>query len=165
MEFLKGQYVIYSGVEICCVGDIVKKNFDGEGDKDYIILNPLELSTTFYVPMAKADELIRPLLSKEKLLELIDKMIRQTESKKSSSEIRNLNFHDALKDGDYESIIEIMNEIYCEKIHREKSGKQLFRTDRRNFELAKKLIDNEISVAFGIKPAEVEEFIESRVKN
>lgn len=161
MEYANGQHVIYSGVEICTIGDTVKKNFDGEGDKDYIVLSPLELNTTFYVPAEKADELIRPLLSKEKLMELIEKMSALGGISRSSSERRNINFRDALRDGDYEAIISIMNEIYNEKLNREKSGKQLYRTDRRNFDVAKKLIDNEIAIAFGINLNEVEDFIKN----
>lgn len=163
LKFIKGQHVIYNGAEICSIGDIVKKDFDGTGDKDYIILNPLELNTTFYVPYKKADEMIHPLLSKESLLELIDKMGTNTDVCRSSTESRNINIRDALKEGNHEVIIEIMNEIYCEKINREKSGKQLYKTDKRNFELAKRLIDSEIAVSFGIEINEVEEFINRKI--
>ncbi len=165
MKYTKGQHVIYSGVEICTIGDTVKKDFDGEGYKEYIMLYPLDLNTTFYTPVEKSDELIRPLLSKEKLMELIKKMASFGDICKSSTENRNINFRNALKSGNYDAIISIMNDIYSEKLNREKSGKQLYRTDRRNFDLAKKLIDSEIAVAFEIEINQVEDFIKNMVNN
>lgn len=155
MNYTKGQHVIYSGTEICSIGDYVKKDFDGNGEKDYIILIPLELNTTFYVPLEKADEMLRPLLSKETLTELI-KMMKKGETAENGN---NTDFNNAVKNGDFKSLIGIMQEIYSKKIKREKYGKLLIKTDRRNFELAKKIIDREISIVFGIEQDKVEEFI------
>lgn len=155
LNFKKGQNVIYGGTEICSIGDMVEKDFDGNGSREYIVLTPLELNTTFYVPSEKADEMLRPLLSKETLIELIKMMKCGTVAPYD----RSINFNDAVKKGDYKALISIMQEIYCKKISREKSGKQLIKADRRNFELAKKLIDKEISIAFGIEQDKVEDFI------
>ena len=155
LNFIKGQNVIYGGTEICCIGDMVEKDFDGNGSREYIVLSPLELNTTFYVPSEKAYEMLRPMLSKETLIELIKMMKCGTAAPYDKS----INFNDAVKKGDYKALISIMQEIYCKKISREKSGKQLIKADRRNFELAKKLIDKEISIAFGIEQDKVEDFI------
>lgn len=165
MKYAKGQHVIYSGAEICTIGDIVEKDFDGEGYKEYIMLYPLDLNTTFYTPVEKSDELIRPLLSKEKINELIEKMSSSGERCRSGIENRSINFRDALKNGDYDAIISMMNDIYSEKLNREKNGKQLYKTDRRNFDFAKKLIDNEIAIALGIDINQVEDFIKNKARN
>lgn len=164
MNYTKGQYVIYSGTEICSIGEIVKRNFDGEGEKDYITINPLELNTTFYVPWDKADYALKPLMPKEKLLELIERMKTETAQSRGNTDSRNINFRDALKEGKHEVILSVMSEIYMEKLNRAESGKQLYKMDKRNFELAKKLIDSEISILFGIESSEVEAFIRSKVK-
>lgn len=61
------------------------------------------------------------------------------------------------------AIVSIMSSIYNKSLDREKCGKHLLKADKRNFDAAKKLIDGEIALAFGIKEEEVEDFINERL--
>lgn len=151
----KGEHVIYNGLEICLVGETVRRNFDGISEKEYITLYPAELKTTVYVPMEKCSEMLRPVLSRENLLSLIDMM--------PSVGDMDVDFSEAVKSGDHKAIVSVMSTIYNKGVDREKSGKHLLKTDRRNFESAKKLIDGEIALAFGIKADEAERFIADRL--
>lgn len=155
MVYSRGEHVIYNGLEICLVGETVRRNFDGVSEKEYIMLYPAESKTTVYVPTEKCSEMLRPVLSKEKLLSLIDMM--------PSVSDRDIDFSEAVKSGDHKAIVAVMSTIYNRGIDREKSGKHLLKADRRNFESAKKLIDGEIALAFGIKADEAEQFISDRL--
>lgn len=155
MVYGKGEHVIYNGLEICLVGETVRRNFDGMGEKEYITLYPAELKTTVYVPVGKCSEMLRPVLSKESLLRLIDMM--------PSAGSVDIDFSEAVKNGDHMAIVSIMSSIYNKSLDREKCGKHLLKADKRNFDAAKKLIDGEIALAFGIKEEEVEDFINERL--
>ena len=151
----EGEHVIYNGLEICIIGETVRRNFDGIGEKEYITLYPAELKTTVYIPIEKCAEMLRPVLSREDLLALIDMM-------PSVGDV-DIDFSEAVKSGDHKAIVSVMSMIYNKGVEREKSGRHLLKTDRRNFELAKKLIDGEIALAFGIKADEAERFISDRL--
>lgn len=155
MVYGEGEHVIYNGLEICIIGETVRRNFDGIGEKEYITLYPAELKTTVYIPIEKCAEMLRPVLSREDLLALIDMM-------PSVGDV-DIDFSEAVKSGDHKAIVSVMSMIYNKGVEREKSGRHLLKTDRRNFELAKKLIDGEIALAFGIKADEAERFISDRL--
>lgn len=155
MVYGEGEHVIYNGLEICLIGETVRRNFDGIGEKEYITLYPAELKTTVYIPIEKCAEMLRPVLSREDLLALIDMM-------PSVGDV-DIDFSEAVKSGDHKAIVSVMSVIYNKGVEREKSGRHLLKTDRRNFELAKKLIDGEIALAFGIKADEAERFISDRL--
>lgn len=155
MVYGEGEHVIYNGLEICLIGETVRRNFDGIGEKEYITLYPAELKTTVYIPIEKCAEMLRPVLSREDLLALIDMM-------PSVGDV-DIDFSEAVKSGDHKAIVSVMSMIYNKGVEREKSGRHLLKTDRRNFELAKKLIDGEIALAFGIKADEAERFISDRL--
>ncbi len=164
MNYNKGDYVIYNGLEICIVGDTVRRSFDGENEREYVMIYPAEAHTTVYIPAEKSGEMLRPVLSKEKLLNLID-MMSFADDKADINKYSNADFSDAVKSGDHEAIISVMSTIYNKGAERAKSGKQLLKADRRNFEAAKKLIDSEIALAFGIKASEAEGFILNAIAN
>ena len=164
MEYQKDQYVIYNGLQICRIGDVVKKCFDGLTEKEYYTLFPTDAKSTYYVPSDKIEENIRPILTKEQLLEIIDRLPYTESEWIADRNDRRHSFSDAIKTGDYNRIIPLMNGIYDEKNKRERNKKQLFNDDKRNFELARKLLHSEIAFSFGIEINEAETFIRNRIK-
>lgn len=164
MKYCKDQYVVYNGLQICRFGEVVKKSFDGTVEKEYCTLFPTDVKSTYYVPSDKIDETIRPILTKEQLLELIDRFpYAKSEWPGNRSNLKCV-FWSALKKGDYNSIIPLLNGIYHEKSNREGRGKQLLNEDKRNFETVIRLLHSEIAFSFGIGIDETETFISNRIK-
>lgn len=164
LEYKKGEYVVYNGFEICQIGDIVMKSFDGINEKEYYTLIPNEEKSTYYIPADKMTGNVRLVLTKEQFLELIDSL-PDTESKWiSEKNDRKHDFSEAFKSGDYRRIIPFMNGIYNEKHNREMKGKQLFSYDKKYLENAEKLLHSEISFVFNIKIEDAESFIKERLK-
>ncbi len=159
MNYKNGEYVIYNGLEICKIGDNVFREFDGK-KTEYITLYPTDINTTIYIPAEKCDTLLRPMLSREELLKIID-MIPDINEHSCDS---NIDFAEAVKSGDHKGILTVMSSIYARGQKRARDGKTLFKTDRRNFDIAKKIIHNEIAYAFGIDPSEAEKFISNRIE-
>lgn len=163
MEYKKDQYVVHNGFQICRIGDVVKKSFDGVGEKEYYILLPIDAKSTYYVPADRLPESVRPVLTKEQLLDLIDSLADSESEWIADRNARKRAFSDALKSGDYKRIIPLMNGIYSEKTKRESSGKKLFSEDKKNFESARTLLHSEIAFTFGIEAGEAEEYIQNRI--
>ncbi|MCM1528886.1 MAG: hypothetical protein NC093_02700 [Alistipes sp.] len=159
MDYKNGEYVIYNGVEVCKVGDIVLREFNGE-KTEYMTLYPTDINTTIFIPAEKSCTMLRHILSREELLKIID-MIPEINEHSCDS---NIDFAEAVKSGDHKSILAVMGSIYARGQKRARDGKSLFKTDRRNFDTAKKIIHNEIAYSFGIKPSEAEKFISDRIE-
>lgn len=143
----------------------MKRNFDGVTEKEYLSLHPYGINTTIYVPKEKCDEMLRPVLSKDELIELINMMNDIDYQIHDVPPDNDADFVQAVKKGDYKTLIAFMNTIYNKGLKRADSGKSLFKTDKRKFDIAKKLIDSEIAIAFGIDISEAEDFIRRQLTN
>ncbi len=159
MEYQTGNYVVYNGAEICRIGETVKKCFDGVNENKYYKLYPNDSKSTYYVPADKIESSVRSVLTKEQLSKLINELSDSSTEWISDRSERKDAFSDAIKKGDYRRIFSLMNGIYMEKNNSEKKGKQLLNYDKRNFELAKKIFQSEVAIAFEISPDEAEELI------
>lgn len=160
MNYQIGEYVVYNGVEICRVGETVKKDFTGTGETDYITLYPTQTQTTIYIPTDKTSAMLRSLLTKEKVMKLIGQMSAADIEPNYSAE---LNYQDAVKNGDYDSIIRMMQEIYIRNRSRAKSDKSFVKADKKIFDAAKKMIDSEFAFVLGINVSDVESFIQNAI--
>lgn len=69
----------------------------------------------------------------------------------------------ALKTGDHEKIIPLMNEMYHKNQERARTGKKPIERERASLELAKKALEDEIS--FVMKIDNVKKFIADRIEN
>lgn len=164
MMFCKGEYVVYRNSEICMVGENINRCFDGKNSTEYLTLHPTESNGTYYVPVDKLDICIRPVLSKDKLLEIIDSMPQIEGSWINDKNQRVNSFGNAVKSGDYSLILPMMNAIYNERKKRAEQGKHISSADEKAYNSAKHLLHSEIAYSLGISSDMVEQFIEDRIK-
>ena len=164
MEYTQNQYVIYNGAEICRIGEKVRKCFDGKNENEYYTLSSKDSKSTYYIPAEKIDENVRPLMTKKQILKVVDSLPYVEAEWTDDRNERKLKFSDAIRNGDYSRILPMVSGIWNEKAERAKKGKHLLNDDRRNFELAKKLLHTEISFLFNISIDEAEEFIQKRIQ-
>lgn len=150
-------------MEICCIGEKVRKCFDGKNENEYYTLFSNDSKNTYYVPSEKIDENVRPLLTKEQILKVIDGLPYVQAEWTDDKNQRRMNFSSAMRNGDYNRILPMLSGIWNEKTKRAEKGKHLLNDDKRNFELAKKLLYTEISFLFNINIDEAEEFIQKRI--
>ena len=62
------EYVSYGTSGVCKIESLEQRSFDGEHEESYYKLRPLDNSnSTFYVPIDRAAERLRPLLTKEQI--------------------------------------------------------------------------------------------------
>ena len=162
LENKADKYVVYR-LEICRVGDIVKKCFDGINEKEYYTLFPVATKCTYYIPVDNLEGNIRPVMTKGQFIELLDKLPNIRNERISNKGDRKHIFSVAIKTGDYNCIIPLINEIYNEKNNSNKKRKQLYNEDRKYLELLSKFLQCEVAFSFGIGIDEAEDLIRNKV--
>ncbi len=160
-----GDCVVYGGSEICRIAERVNRCFDGVNEISYLRLVPQESdSASYYVPENRAGERIRPLLSRDEIMAVIDEMpsacVRWSEDKGERKQI----FGEALKSDDYKQILGIMKGLYDERRKRSICGKQLISSDEKALAAAESLMHKEFAAVLGIPESSVSDFIEKRLE-
>lgn len=165
MQLETGKYVIYRSSEICRIEGFETKSFDGVTEKEYCVLVPDSSERSrYYVPMDRAESKLRPLLTKEEILSLIDGMRAEQPDWGAADERRKERFAEVLSGGDYKLIISMMHTLYIEKQQRTAQGKKLLAVDEKAMKAAESLIYHEFGFVLGIKENEVAEFIAHRLE-
>ncbi len=157
--FEVGQYVVYR-VSLCVVSEI-KKNY--YKNKDYYFLDPVnDDSLTIKVPVEKSNKVMREVITKEEIKEII-KDIPNIEVIKS--ELRNIEneYKKLMKSGTHRDLIKIIKTAYLRNEERLNNNKKISETDDNYFKKAEKIIYTEFSVALGLTYDETKDYIVERV--
>lgn len=162
--FNVGEYVVYGLGEICCIKEKTERCFDGVNKNEYYKLVPDEYtSSTYYVPVNSEKNELRRLLSKEKILEIIDN-IPQTEGVwYNDKNERKDYFESVLKSNDFIKIVGMIKAIYEEREKRNNEGKKLIAADEKAFNMAEHILYGEFAFVLGINESDVCMFIRNRI--
>lgn len=164
MSYSTGEYVVYGGTEICLIDEVVKKCFDGVSEQSYFRLVPENArNSSYYIPLDRLEERVRPLLTREEIYDIIDAMPNVKEQWISDKNERRSVFSRTLKSDDYGSILSMMKALYIERRKRSSDGKQLMSSDEKTLAAAQKLMNREFAFVLGIREEDVSGFIEKRL--
>lgn len=164
MQLQTGNYVIYRSSEICRIDGFETKCFDGATQREYCILVPEnDQRSKYYVPMDRAKDKLRCLLSKEDIYSLIEGMKGEQPDWGDAETHRKDRFNEVLGCGDHRLIISMLHSLYLEKQDRLLHGKKLLAADEKAMKAAEALINREFSFVLGIKETEMESFILDRL--
>ncbi|MBQ8172242.1 MAG: hypothetical protein IJZ95_09655 [Oscillospiraceae bacterium] len=160
MQLQTGNYVMYRSSEICRIDGFETKCFDGVTQREYCILVPEnDQRSKYYVPMDRAEEKLRRLLSKDEIYALIESMKGEQPDWGDTEIRRKERFNEVLGSGDHRLIISMMHSLYLEKQNRISQGKKLLAADEKAMKAAEALINREFSFVLGISEGEIEGFI------
>lgn len=175
--FELGDSVVYRH-DVCKIVGYEEHYID---EDDYLVLEAIfQQSLTYYVPVRSLDILLRPVITRERALEIIDSMgdvpaLEEDELKKYTRK-RNLpgqgsastsnKLHDCyrnyMKKATLESLIPFIKCIRARMDRREANNQSPIATDREFFNMAESIVNNELAVALGIGREDVVPFIEER---
>lgn len=160
-----GQNVVYAGSEICRIDGKVKKCFDGVKEQVYFRLIPEgSASSSYYIPEDKLDSRVRPLLTGDEILAVIDEMPKAEVKWNDNKTERTAMFGKALRSDDYKQILAVMKALYTERQKRSAQGRKgLMSADEKALTAAEKLMNKEFSCVLGIPESEVPVFIQNRL--
>lgn len=172
--YREGETVVHNH-QVCEVAAVRKEYADGA---DYY-----ELRTVFGSPMTifvRADEAgessIRPVMSKDEALALIDSMAGMAAIKPEGPQDKSTKpyvlekrvqeeFDRRLKSGDPKDLVPIIKTTFEHSREREKANKQATSVDRRYFAKAEGYLYDELSAAIGVPRDEIEDFVLARIES
>ncbi|CAM4099157.1 CarD family transcriptional regulator [Treponema peruense] len=158
-DFTVNQKIVYPSQGVGKITEIFKKEFNGEMTYYYKIY--LDISDMYVmVPVDKAANLgIRPIVSAEEAQKSLDLIGEDFEPPTSDWKLRYQMNLELLKKGTIEDIAAIVRCLY----HRSKV-KELPILERKLYDNAKKLLEDEIAEALGITSKEVEVMLHAKLE-
>ena len=161
MMLKEGDLIMHETAGVCRV--------DGETKLDglsgvYYILCPLYMKdATFYTPRDNGKVKIRPVMSRDDALTLIDslpgvdpiKFVNFNDQKQRSNEIR--------KSGDSLQLASLTKSLYFEQIKRAKQGKKSSLNDSTLLKKAELLLFGELATALDIEMDQVQAYISEKL--
>lgn len=154
-------YVIYKK-DVCIIKDIRENKLNGT---TYYVMTPLDdESLIIDTPTNNKLGFIRDVMTKDKALELINKIpsiepILDIDDKKLE-----LKYKELLNTHNYEDIIRIIKTTYLRNENRINNKRKISEKDKIYFNLAEKYLYNELSISLNMTRSEVKDYIASIVK-
>lgn len=153
-------YVVYGSNGVCKVNDIKKETGMSGIEEEYYILVPVyNERMTIKTPVNNPRVLMREVLTKDEVTELIKIMAKNEVIDIEDIKRRNEAFRIGLKSGDSEDLIKIINSIKLEKKEKESLGKKLNKTEEDIMVNARKQLYQEFSIALDIEFDDVREYV------
>jgi CarD family transcriptional regulator len=159
VKFKVDQKVVYPSQGVGKITEIFEKQFKDHAIPYYKIY--LEVSDMIVmVPVENAETLgIRPIVSAEEAQKALDMLGEEVEPVTSDWKLRYQMNLDLLKKGSIEDIASIVRCLY----HRSKV-KELPILERKLYDSAKKLLEDEIAFALGKTPREIESMLHAKLE-
>lgn len=141
---------------------------DGRTYVKYYKLKPIsDENSTYYIPVAAAEEKLRRLLKKDEVLALIDSMPRSAEDDDAvwseNRRERKERYTQILRGDDQKALIGLISSLYFRKQDQESRGRRFSTMDESAMKSAENLMLQEFGVVLGLEPEQVRGFIADRV--
>lgn len=165
MMFKIGECVVHKTEGVCQIDSIIDRDF-GFGKTEYYVLKPYYkngISTgSIMVPVDNCQQ-IRPHISKTDAEKLVLTLDDFKDIWVSDSKHRKETFTKIINDGDLESLCSLIHTVYLKKAEYAEIKKNIPITDNSLSALAERLAHEELAIALGIKPNEVEDYISRKL--
>ena len=162
-----GEYIVYGNRGVCEVADVSKMSMSAmDKDKLYYTLIPVYArGSKIYSPVDNTKVAIRPIISHEEAIELIDNipdigLVEDVDEKK-----REVVYKDAMKTGKCEELIKVIKTLYKRREIRLAGGKKFTAVDERYFNSARDCLYGELAIALDIPVDDVEAYIHDRIES
>lgn len=161
-----GDKVLDKSGKIFVIESQVEKDFGG-GNEPYFVLKPLfpyDFNPDYhsYIPVKKADTLLRRLLTKEEALQLIDSIDSLETYPDVSPRERKVYFTKVVSSGDRVDVMRVIKTLFEYREERLKKNKPFSDFDKRLLDSLTNLVNSEFSLALSIPVSEVSSFISNR---
>ena len=161
-----GDKVIDKNGKIFEIGTTTEKDF-GNGPSKYFVLKPVfpydfNQGYRCFVPVEKADSILRPVMSKEEALALIDSLKTLESYPEVNPRERKVYFQSVISSGSRKDICRVIKTLSEYKEVRKKNNKPLSDFDHKLLNNLLSLFNDEVSLALGISVDNVNRFIRDR---
>ena len=155
-----GDTVMHPSEGICAVEAIRSMRFAGD-TRDYYVLKPSAhgSSSTVYLPVERGNAVLRKLLSRKDVVDMIRQSTECDDPWIADSKKRKEGFQRVLAEGDYPRIIHMIGKLYEEGERRQGEGKKPCASDEALLEQAERLIHQEFAYVLHMSQSETADFI------
>ncbi|MGG7143352.1 CarD family transcriptional regulator [Clostridium nigeriense] len=161
--FKINDYVVYGSNGVCQIEDIEIMSLKNQ-ELEYYILSPVYNSRmTIKIPVNNNKILMRELMSKSEVRNLIEGISRNETIEIEDSRKRAQEYRDIIKTGNAEEIIKVINSIRLEEDEKISLGKKLNKTDEDIMIIARKQLYQEIAIVLGINIDDVGDYIKNNM--
>ncbi len=160
-----GDCAVVSGYGVCRIDSVGHPSLSlADQNVDYYTLIPLNENCRIHIPCTAAENRIRPVIMKDKALTLLSGIpSMRVDTKKDK--LRMVRYQNAINDGRPEALLPMIMEIYRSNIGRISKGKGFGNyTESEFFRKAEGMFNDEISMAIGCEPEEVNGIIRDMVE-
>ena len=163
--FEKGQYIIYGIRGVCEVMDITTIDRPGgpQGKLYYVLRPYYHQDSKIVTPVDSDKTVIRPLLTREEALELIDRIQDVQEMEVTADKQREERYKEALKTCDCRVWVSMIKALYLRRKDRIEQGKKMTDLDERYFKTAEENLYSELALSLGMSRDEMVDYIKGRV--
>lgn len=163
--FQTGDYIIYGTRGVCCIKGVGTLSFSNSAERLYYTLEPLYITgSVVYAPVDANGVVMRPVMTREEAMELIDRIPEIEELWIRDEKSREYAYKDAIKGCDNQELVRIIKTIYNRGRSRMAEGKKITVADNKYFKLAEENLYGELAVSLSMTRDEVKEFITDHVK-
>ena len=162
-----GQQVLYGIHGVCRITAVEAMRF-GKAKANYYILEPLaQPGSKFYVPVENeaAVAKLRPLLTREELLELLHSEQIRNAPWIADENQRRLRFRELINSGDREALMGMVGALHRHRKAQLAHGRKFHQSDENFLNDAQKLLNAEFAQVFGLEPGEVSTFLLRELEN
>ncbi|MGG7057693.1 CarD family transcriptional regulator [Clostridium nigeriense] len=161
--FKINDYVVYGSNGVCQIEDIEMMSLKNQ-ELEYYILSPVYNSRmTIKIPVNNNKILMRELMSKSEVRNLIEGISRNETIEIEDSRKRAQEYRDIIKRGNAEDIIKVINSIKLEENEKISLGKKLNKTDEDIMIIARKQLYQEVAIVLGINIDDVGDYIKNNI--
>lgn len=157
--FKVGDYVVYNN-SVCKIIEIRKKRYN---NLDYYFMRSID-DNSLKIEIPINNKLIRKVITKEQVLELINK-IPSINTLEDSGKMMENSYKLLMKGNQMEDLIKIIKTTYLRNDYRIKNGKRVSEKDSIYFNMAEKRLYNELSISLNLSFNETKEYIINKLNN
>lgn len=156
-----GQQVLYGIHGVCTVTAIETKRF-GKTKTDYFVLQPsAQPDSKYYIPVNSPAALakLRPLLTREELMELLHSDLIRRNVWIPDENQRKLRFRELITQGDRSELLSMIYSLHRHKLEQQRLGRKFHQCDEGFLKDAEKLMNAEFAHVLGLEPSQIGPFI------
>lgn len=156
--------MVYGSSGICVVKEIASLDMSGSGQvQEYYVLVPVQgANSKSYIPTNNEHIILRPVLTKDEALSLIDDIPEIEQIDEVNDKIREEQYKIYAKRCDCRSWIAILKTVYRRREERLNQGKKITVTDDRYMKLAQDNLYGELGFVMGKNRDDMEELIKDK---
>lgn len=163
----KDSYVVYGANGVCRITDIRRERLCGTKQK-YYILTPVDNSSAIICVPVDNEKLVskmRRIVSRSEITELIENLDGSQLKWIQNSRERNEQYDDILNRAEHSELLTLIYSIDNRRTELAKANKKLCAADESTLKKAKKMINEEFSIALSIAEEDVQDFISEHINN